>query len=200
MKKLLILCLSFLFISGLSALGLKKGIMAGANFANATGDDAHSTDMRFGGDFGVFAIVDLPMIDIQPEVHFTMKGATSKLGNAKYDYKCNYVEIPVLIKYNLPVPLVNPSLFAGPAVGINVSKDVSSSAANNYAKELENAVRSNDISLVMGASVQVFRFYGDVRYNMGLTSFMDDLKVAPGQTTEVDLKNATLQVMLGYLF
>jgi len=98
------------------------GIVAGVDFANVSGDDiSEGTSSKTGFMGGFF--VGLPIgtnVDIEPEILYAMKGAKYDNEFFKGQYKFDYIEIPVLFKYNFQ-PEGGVYALAGPAVGFNVS-------------------------------------------------------------------------------
>ena len=125
----------FLRISTLAALALgataltaqaqgakQFGILAGVGFANmSASDDFDGFDLGtrtgFVGGF-YFALPVAARMAIEPEVLYTMKG--TKLNDFDIDLNNDYIEIPVLFKYNFN-DAGGPYLLAGPSVGFSIS-------------------------------------------------------------------------------
>jgi hypothetical protein len=68
---------------------------------------------------GVFYIKDLSeCFAVQPELFYSQRGLyfyQIELYNTSYHLKVHYVEVPLLLKFNIPLELsVKPSLLAGP--------------------------------------------------------------------------------------
>lgn len=69
----------------------------------------------------------IPFVSIQPEVLYSIKGTKFKETSptpAEYLFSYNYVEVPVLLKLNLPIGSVTPfkaSFYMGPDFAFNVA-------------------------------------------------------------------------------
>lgn len=197
-----------------------KGIKAGLNIANLTGDDVEDTDPKMGlaiGGFLTYSIND--MFSIQPEILFTMKGMkidyeeTETDDNWEYyaksegSWKLNYLEIPVLAKLNIPMESsVKPNIFLGPALGINLSATydmdyewwekedgvIVEEGSESEDGDIED-IKGADFGLIFGAGVEFGKITVDARYNLGLTTIDDSEE-------EADVKNSVISIMVGYSF
>ena len=180
-----------------------KGVKAGLNIANLGGSDVEGTDSRTALVFGVFVDVPLsPIFSIQPEVLYSMQGAKEKETDngttVDITYKLDYIQIPVLVKVNVPVQgsNVKPSVFAGPALGINTTAKAKGEGGGVSAevdlKDLGMPVKSTDFSLVFGAGIGFgagsMTIDFDARYWLGLSSIDDS-------AANADVKNKVIQFM-----
>ncbi len=204
-------------LSANAQMPIKFGIKGGLDMANLTGDDVEDTDMKLGfggGLFAQFSFENMPIV-IQPEVMYVMKGAKDS-EDGDYKIKLDYIEIPVLVKYNIPMEgNMTPCIFAGPAFGINMSAKVDD-GDDSY--DIYNK-KSMDIGLAFGAGLDMAMGQGkltfDVRYTLGLTKVLDDVEqdesvpvdeVAfvgdlDGTTYSApDVKNANISFFIGYMF
>jgi hypothetical protein len=183
--------------------GFGKGVKGGLNIANLGGSDIEGADSRTAFVFGVF--VDVPLSDIlsiQPEALYSMQGAKDKGDldgtTADFTLKLDYIQIPVLVKVNVPVEgsNVKPSIFAGPALGINTTAKAKIESGGVSAevdlKDLDAPIKSTDFSLVFGAGIGFgagsMTIGFDARYWLGLSSIDDS--AANG-----DIKNKVIQFM-----
>jgi len=194
-----------LFSPSLSAQGLSFGLKGGLNIANLRGEDVTvDMDSRIGLCAGGFVAIDvLGIITIQPEVLFSMKGAkydTLLFGEpVSTSLEFNYIEIPVLVKYSLPLPgIIKPNLFIGPSLGINLNaKAIAKIGDLSVEDDVKEDIKSTDFCLVLGGGVDFELDIGklaiDVRYTMGLTT-IDDTAV------EEDVKNGVISIMAAYSF
>jgi hypothetical protein len=96
------------------------GIIGGANLATQTGYDA-SNRLGFAG--GLMAVLPVsPSFAIQPELMFTRKGATSKLFTTSATSKFDYIELPVLARFEIPAfGRVKPFVYGGPGFAYRTS-------------------------------------------------------------------------------
>lgn len=192
MKKLSFLVIAVLVFSAsrIQAQGLHLGIKAGTNISQLTG---RSFDEGFQWNFmaGAFAEVNFSSKwGIQPEVLFSQTSTQTasnfsdvyEQGINSRNVKLNYLSIPILLSYKLPIPIIR--LQAGPQFGIllNTSENITGNGAN--------AFKSGDFSMVVGAEVNLGGFKGGARYVYGFTN-IDDV-------TNVDSwKNRTIQLYVG---
>ena len=172
------------------------GVKAGLNMTNVTGDDKpDNVSMSMGvigGAFMCYKITDI--IAVQPELLFAMKGAKADSAGFEVQWKFNYVEIPLLLKVNLPTEgKIKPSLYAGPALGILMS-------AKAEDEDVKEFFKSTDIGLLAGAAVgyqmEKGLLFAEARYEVGLTT----IDKAEGDEDAADIKNTAISILVGYAF
>jgi opacity protein-like surface antigen len=175
MKKLFYLVVLLLGISAHSQI-LQFGVKGGLNTSTLSGDGDISSLTGFHA--GVFASIDLVIIDVVPELVYSTQGAS--FGNQ--DVNLNYFNVPIMARLNLLKILY---LEAGPQFGFLVgADDGTDNSKDNY--------ESTDFSVGVGAGVELFdTFDVGLRYNFGTT----DVTKAPG-----DYKNNVFQIGLAYKF
>ena len=195
----------FLIMSFSLAEGINFGIKAGINIANFHGNHAGGLDSRIGFCGGGFVRLGLnDIFAIQPEALYTQKGAKWKTimrpqgylleGTVKYDY----VEIPVLFKFVLPVKGgVKPNLFVGPYFAVNVNaKEKRVANGNSLEADVDRYVKDTDLGVVLGGGVDFGLKKGkivfDCRYTLGL--------ITTSEEEIYDQKNKVVSFMLGYSF
>lgn len=150
--------------------GFRLGVKAGANLNKIEGQ---SFDQGFDFSYhaGAFAEFDFTKRwGIQPEVIWSQtstKRATSIdaiYATLPNDVKLDYLMVPVLLRYS-PVSLL--SFVAGPQFAVLINKN------DNLLQNGQQAFKSGDFSMVLGAqlNLQVLRIYG--RYNIGLQNIND---------------------------
>ena len=178
-RPIIAVAIGFLFTADSSAQ-VGFGIKGGINFATPGGADVASiVKSRTGFAAGGYLEVSLPLLlTIQPEILYTTKGFkmeqnVTQLGQTYSSNSTNtysYLEIPVLVKYSLPVPIVKPSLYVGPEVGFLLS------AKNTYQAtgipstddDIKSSITNTDFGAVFGASAHLLVADFDVRYTFGL--------------------------------
>ncbi|MES1160906.1 MAG: porin family protein [Bacteroidota bacterium] len=145
----------------------------------------------------------------QPEVVYSQQGATGNpsggaLVSAIEKYKLNYVNIPLLIKYNLPVGFY---VETGPQVGYLLSAKVDEQLVGgvNTGKyfHVKDQFKSTDIAWVLGVGyLSPIDLGFDIRYNLSLSSINNasasDMQSAPVQGGSI--KNSVVQIGIFYLF
>jgi len=190
-----------------SAQGIKLGVKGGVNFADVGGDDVSNTKNKTGfiaGGFAEFMIGS--MFAVQPEVLYSQKGFKIDDPDVDGKLKLDYIEVPVLLKINVPIEgsKVHPSFYAGPAVsfksscklqgeesGVSFDIDCDSPLIFDLIGE-ELPIKSTDFGVVFGGGIS-FDVGGaevgvDVRYNLGLTKFVDT-------DPQLDAKNRVISIM-----
>ncbi len=170
MKKTLVLLLVIFSFPHIHAQGLHLGIKAGTNNSLLTGN---SFNDGFNWSFmaGAFAEVNFTSRwGIQPEVLFSqITSQTASNFDDMYSeginskgIKLQYLNIPILLTYKLPLPIL--SLQLGPQFGTLLNNN--SSITTNGA----NAFKSGDFSMVIGAEVNLMMLNGGIRYVYGFTN------------------------------
>lgn len=191
-KVVLILICSIAFIGSASAqAGLRLGIKGGLNFANLDSDLAgFDTESRTGFHGGAFATIKISKLAIQPEIIFSQQGSEfqTDLGNLESNF--SYVNIPVLLKLYLIGGL---NLQAGPQFGFVTSAEGDELEALYGVDDLKDAYKGTDVSLGLGAGIDLpFGLTFDARYNLGLSD-VNDLDGAEGE-----IRNQVFQLSVGY--
>lgn len=150
--------------------GFRLGVKAGANLNKI---DGQSFDQGFDFSYHAGAFVEYDFSKrwgIQPEVIWSQT-STKRGTNLDAIYstlptnvKLDYLMVPVLLRYS-PIGLL--SFVAGPQFGVLINKD------DNLLQNGQQAFKSGDLSMVLGAQVnlKVLRVYG--RYNIGLQNIND---------------------------
>ena len=169
---------------------MQLGLKAGLNIANVGGSDADnlvsedesiSLDSKTGFEGGIFFIYQFSnMFAIQPEVYYSMKGATYSEGGGELTLSLDYIEVPLLFKLLIPIQSSNvrPAVFVGPSVGFNSTANVKIEFDGESDElDLKDETTSTEFSLVFGGGVG----FGvgnnevgvEIRYILGLNSFDD---------------------------
>jgi len=103
------------------------GITAGVNIAKISGDSINGAKNKTGFSVGATAVVPMgSAFSFAPELVFTMKGASFSDQGTDGSFKLNYIELPILLRYDIPiVGTTKPFLLAGPALAFQTSCKVS---------------------------------------------------------------------------
>ena len=182
-----------------AAAGVQFGIKVGANMAKPTGADAQdplaTVKSRVGFTGGIFLAFNLgKVVSIQWEALYTMKGATYVALDDSYTNKLysDYIEIPLLLKIKIPLPVIQPFVFAGPSVGFKLSEKVE----ENGVPLGEKLFKNNDYGAIFGAGLNLGKsFMLDVRYSLGLQKVIDTVGGDP-----FDYKNGVFSATIGIGF
>ena len=159
---------------------------------------------------GVLVLIPLSKkFGFQPELLYSEQGANSNpsggsLVSATESYKLNYVNIPLLLKYYLPVGFF---VETGPQVGYLLSAKVDEALVGgvnvNKYYHVKDQFKSTDFSWVLGVGyLSPIDLGFDIRYNLGLANINNasesDRQNAPLQAGNI--KNSVVQIGVYYLF
>jgi hypothetical protein len=183
-----------------AAANIQFGIKAGGNIAKPTGADADdpmaTLKSRVGFTGGIFFAFNFgKVLTIQPEIVYTMKGASYVALDDSYTRKlyADYIEIPLLLKLRIPLPVIQPFVFAGPSVGFKLSEKTEQDGVPIG----DVLFKNNDYGAIFGAGVNLGRsFMIDVRYSLGLQKVINTVE---GETTP-DFKNGVWAATIGIAF
>lgn len=147
-------------------------------------NDLQGYDFNFKNGFkgGLFTEYQISAyISVRGEINYSMRGTEygteAKLGFPKHKFiqKLNYVEVPIILQYNIPVEfLLKPKIFIGPEISLllnakieYVENDVSIAEADE-----KDHFKSTEYGIVFGAGTDYLlpggKFLFDVRYYYGL--------------------------------
>ncbi|HEX9512520.1 MAG TPA: porin family protein [Puia sp.] len=162
-------------------------------------------------DFQAGFLVSIPLskkFSFQPELVYSEQGATGRpvggyLVSATEKYKLNYVNVPLLLKYNLPQGFF---VETGPQVGLLVSANIVETVVGNVNDNhyhVKDQFKSTDLSWALGAGYLAPIDLGfDIRYNLGLNNInnatVSGMQNAPVQNGSI--KNSVVQIGIFYLF
>ena len=189
------------FATSVSAVDIMLGLKGGLNIANVYGENTNELkENRLGFIGGVsFDFKVHKMFSIQPEILYTNNGWKYSSGDDEAVFKLDYLEIPVLLKLHIPAnEVVDPTIFIGPAVGVNLSGTLEvTEDGDTDSRDLDN-LASADFGIVVGAGLDIMvgekgAVIIDLRFDTSLTTI-------DGTDDPDDIKNYSLAVMLGYGF
>jgi hypothetical protein len=189
------------------------GIQGGVVFAKLGGAGTKDPEVgtlsnRTGFLAGIFAELQLSSnFAISPEANYVVKGVKLAQSGGTGNIKISYVQVPLLFKVLVPVKStgkteIRPQFYAGPAIGFRAGCDFTASfgtqtESNDCSKpDPDLAVKSTDISIIVGAGLGVGPVFFGARYDLGLT----DIQTATGHTSEHALKNRALSLLVGVSF
>jgi len=212
MKKLLFTAaVAVLGFSNVNAQEVTFGAKAGLNFATFGGDaeDADAlTSFHLGG---VAEISFSEKFSVQPELLYSMQGASAEdsysefgySGSSEYEVNLSYISVPVMAKYYVAKGF---SVEAGPQIGFLVSAKADSDYTESFEGEVtytesEDGVdvkddfNSIDFGLNFGAGYKLDNGLNfAVRYNLGLAN------IAKDAGDDYSVQNNVFQVSVGYFF
>jgi len=181
-----------------------KGVLAGINMANVSGDDADAlTDpsnlMGIAG--GLFMVKPLnDNMGFRAELLYSQNGvlyddidpiiSQMVFGGAveEMKMKITYLAVPLLLQYGIGTEgSIQPIILAGPYVAFKLS---ATQEADGEEDDLED-VKSMDYGVVLGGGIVINnKFEITARYIMGLNDI-------PDEDADVEIKNKTIQILAG---
>jgi len=176
-------------VAALGQINVSTGITGGLNYATYGGNDVSNASTTTQYAVGVFAEIRLSLfpISIQPEVLYSVKGTKLYLSalptyvkSATIKVTTSYIDIPILIKYYLPSPVIKPFIFIGPSIGFLVSAKEEEEETGvpgmveNKEIDVKNETTGVDFGVVVGVGAKIplaiVDLTLDARYNYGFTS------------------------------
>jgi hypothetical protein len=185
-----------------AAADIQFGIKAGGNMAKPAGLDAQDPlaawKNKVGFNGGVFLAIHFSrVVTVQWEALYTMKGASYVALDDSYADKlyADYVEVPLLLKLRIPMPVVQPFVFAGPTVGFKLQEKWESNGED--VPLVQELFLDSDYGAIFGAGLDLGRnFMVDIRYSLGLPKVISAFR---GEV-EPDFKNGVWSASLGIAF
>lgn len=223
MKGFILMVLSLaVVVPSLAQVSFDFGAKLGFSSTGMFGNDIEKTSFpKLGFIGGVFLRMHLsPQISLQAEGLYSQKGTRGLVDNFgvidTMKVKMDYFEIPVLFKYEFPMPgLVKPGVFAGPVMAVKLAaKAESDDNIGLLASEADiyNATGVN-LGFIFGLGFDVGLGGGkallDIRYTLSLSkAFMkvvdpgsipsDEVAFIYDDGRAVDLKHGGFSFMIGY--
>lgn len=180
---------------------VRFGLKSGLNISNLHGKDVGDLDSRLGFAGGFFISYQTKSIfTIQPEVSYTMKGATTKIGPINITLAYDYIEIPILFKFVFQLkdnPGIKPAIFAGPFIAFKTKAKI-------YAKLNEDSDEA-DMKNVTPRDYGI-QFGGALGFDIGKYELGFDVRYVPGFFTtdnsidSFDVKNSVLNFNVYFCF
>lgn len=213
MKKVLLLAVASC-VATLSFSQVRYGLQATGTLSGASTDAPGSVDKQMKGGFGIGVVSEIGLgkqLSLRPSLNFLQKGSAfnkvpTGFGHSDLNANLNYVELPVLMQYR--VPLHNASLFfaAGPSVGYGVSGKVKITSTTTVEGQTQTRVDKIDAfksEAKGGAGLDRFDFSANaiagIEFRSGLSinaGYLQSLKsIAEG---DGKYKSNGVQLTLGY--
>lgn len=179
---------------------IQIGVKAGGNVARPTGlrswDPGATLKSKSGFTGGVFLALNYgPVLTVQWEALYTMKGAVYSAPDATQTLAADYLEVPLLLKLRVPAPVIQPFVFAGPTVGFKLKERFETEGEKTSSGPA--ILKNNDCGAIFGAGLNLGpNFMLDVRYCQGLQSVVS----AAVDELPADFRNGVWSMSLGIVF
>ncbi len=181
MKRYIILIVSFVFASNISAQSF--GLKGGATITNFIGSDADllDTESRKGFFLGAFMKLGEGNIEWMPEVLFHQKGAQEDGGDS--ELSMNYLDIGVNGLFHINDEL---ALAIGPYMGYAVSGTTENGSITDW-----DDINRIEFGTNLGAIYNINDLlHLDLKYGIAFTDVIE----------EVSIRNSSIQIGIGYVF
>ena len=186
MKKIIVLTLMLMFSAAfLQADLLDLGLKFGTSFADvqitATDDSTEASlnenfDPSAGFNFGIYGSINLfKVVSIQMEIYYLHNvSQLSEVAETTFNYKervSDYIEIPVLLKLRLNMPIMKPFVLIGPSFSILTKAE--KLTLDGAWEDIKDQAANVNFSLVFGLGFDFYLFNVrmslDGRFAMGLS-------------------------------
>lgn len=177
------------------------GLRLGPAFTTVNSDDKYldGSSVKTGLNVGVaagFALMPRGPLYLESGLYYIEKGGKGNVGGDKFTYNLNYLEMPVVLKYQIDIDrycAIEPFLGGYAAVGVGGKiKDFGERAAYNSFSDNPYSFRRMDAGLRTGCGIQCDMFYAELSYDLGLANICND---------DFDTsKNGALMLTLGLTF
>jgi len=173
MKKIIFILIASCTLSPLYAQIHEAGIKGGANFANLHGD-VDDNHIKIGPHLGGY--INFEILDdlyFQPELLYSLQGASFKNEEVNMNYKdhLHYINLPLLVNYYLTEEI---SVHGGAYIGAFL---FGKRKGNQFGQEINEAIENIkflDFGLVLGVG---YTLRNDLtigaRYNLGIANIAD---------------------------
>jgi hypothetical protein len=187
--KILVLGTMLLAAVPVSAQTFNLGLEAGANFSNILGNASNSLSGpqntlaadKLGFVGGGFLQLNFGgMFSIRPELLYEQKG--NQISGKNTSVELDYIEIPLLARLSIGLPVINPAILLGPSFGWNT---LAQAGGTNLL-----GINSSDIGLMAGLEFDLGKILLSGRYELGLENVQNG----------TNAQNGTFTVLAGYEF
>ena len=199
--------LSLLALVGAPLHAQRFGIIAGGTYSNLRSSEDLDFKRRSGTIFG--GTVQLPLgsvITLQPEFLFLNKGTKFKEPGASgsSNVRLDYLELPVLLRYDFSRETLGPHVYAGPSVGFNIGCKLELNGATNLpttdCRDNNFKPKTLDYGVTVGAGLDFnlggVAATGGLRYGIGLADVRND----NSEEFKSRVNNGVLSLYVGLLF
>ena len=186
MKKIIVLTLLLVFSTAvLQADLLDLGLKFGTSFADvkitATDESTEASlnenfDPSAGFNFGIYGSINLfKVVSIQAEIYYLHNiSQLSEVAETTFNYKervSDYIEIPILLKFRLDVPIIKPYFLIGPSFSILTKAE--KLTLDGVWEDIKDQAANVNFALVIGSGFDFYlfniRMSLDGRFAIGLS-------------------------------
>ena len=176
------------------------GLKGGLNISNLHGSDLEP-DAKTGVLLGAVLEINAPVLPfgVESGLYYSQKGAELSNGNMESKLKLDYIEVPVMAKFQLGPPgPIKPTFAVGPYIGFNVNAEQESTSGGVTATDdVSDVFKGTEIGGVAAVGLDfnlgVTKLNATARYSYGFTSVWDDSNIDSD-------RNAVFSLAVGIMF
>ena len=157
------------------------GLRIGANFSTVNSDDRSLDGGSLRTGLNVGAVVGFQMVPQAPiyfetGLSYVEKGGTGHVDGAKFTYKLDYLEMPLVLKYNYTAaPLVSIQPYIGGYLAAGVGGQIKDFGHRHaYSSFDDEGFRRFDAGIKVGCGLQFDHLYAELGYDFGLSNISQD--------------------------
>ncbi|MBT8387274.1 MAG: PorT family protein [Ignavibacteria bacterium] len=164
----------------------------------------------FGLQIGAFYTFNLSdAFKFQPELYFIQRGYQfdqTPLYNTNYSLHINYLELPALFEYNLPLDWgFNPKIIVGPFAALKLSSDKQIRISNEEINGNVSSVNNLDYGLVFGINTEFTAWDGELIFDLRINWGFANVMTQPDEFISISddlgtVKTRAVTLMTGYRF
>ncbi len=203
----LLLLVCGVLVAGPASAQMGFGIKAGLNLADISDLETIDTideleqESKSGFVGGIHLKFPMGPFKLQVEGLYSVKGAKgntrSSLGTKPWETKLTYIEVPLLLKYEFPTPVLKPFFYGGASAAFLMTAEKRNERIDSDWVEITDDLNSIDYGWLVGGGIGVFGITLEARYTQGISELSD---TKSGDITIDDAKNKTWAVMAGIDF
>jgi hypothetical protein len=171
-------------VYGRSDNGFELGVLGGVGVSSVNLEnkiESEEIKMTTGFSGGVFLrYVFDENFSVQPAAIYSNMGGEISSSAKKHVYKCDYINIPVVLNMTFPMhPVIKPRIFMGPEFGIvlKANDEVEESGINRSEANIKSRIKKPNFCMVFGAGIDYAvgtnNVVLDFRYHVGLNDIND---------------------------
>ncbi len=182
------------------------GFTAGLNFDRLTDVSLNNVDANFDSKTGWHAEVwiDLSLLGIltlRPGLRYMdagklFEGLSEIDERAVDDFDITLVEVPILVHFGFPAPIIKPYILAGPVLRFPVGVD------NTIDNDLNSLTLAGELGFGVAVPFAGLTLYPEIAFTFGLSSFTNDEIIIGFATFSTDdsqhLNTAMLRLGVGF--
>jgi hypothetical protein len=184
MKRIMLVCVAVLLVAAFvpkpaaAGVTVNFGIKGGLNFTtlaySGSVDWWDNLGYTNGPIFGAFFSLGRGPVTIQPEVFYSRRGSKLEINASDHIvYRSEFLEVPVLVKWNVISGPISPIVLAGPFGAISFSyKEIKTVGGESMTTDISEGHSKSDYGLIFGGGLEYtlksIKLILEGRYTLGM--------------------------------